>query len=438
MSRMGVKAQDVSPEASTLAAESALLSLPFDHYQRYHLTGRIVSVLTPTVRRSALRILDVGGSYSSLKHFLPSHEVVLADIQSPPKFTYRDGISFRYDSYVLAAGGRLPFADASFDIVTAHDTLEHVPGPLRAAFLRDLVRVSRSYVILNGPVYQPETEWAERRLARFIERTLSEPNHSLDEHIALGLPERSFIESILGEEEVAFVSFPNGNLFQWLAFMTAKHYLLALPENDLPHEVLDRTYNMLKSEFDFGGLCYRQAYVVAKRNDGLRALGTVWDTSLEARKSRSAPGVADLEAVLTALEEHARTVRLTLMDQQDRLSDLSSAVDTLRGQVIERDTTIAERDSALSQRDAALAHLDEVVAQKDEAMAGLLGEIGSIQGSTGYRMLGRYRGAVRRLFPSDSWRGKPYTLLTSLARRAAASRRRGDRAKGNSQTPENE
>jgi 2-polyprenyl-3-methyl-5-hydroxy-6-metoxy-1,4-benzoquinol methylase len=130
----------------------------------------------------------------------------------------------------------------------------------------------------------------------------------------------------------------------------------------------------------------------------------------------------------------------TSSPERNLLSELNGAIDSLHGQIdtalAERDSAVAQRDSALAQRDSTLAHLDEVVAQKDEAIAGLLGELGSIQGSTGYRMLAKYHGAARRLFPAGSRRGRPYSLLSSLARRVVADRRRGGKDNGNQREPE--
>jgi len=127
--------------------------------------------------------------------------------------------------------------------------------------------------------------------------------------------------------------------------------------------------------------------------------------------------------------------------ERNLLDELNGAIDSLHEQIntalAERDSLLAQRDSALAQRDSTLAHLDEVVAQKDEAIAGLLGDIGSIQGSTGYRMLAKYHGAARRLFPAGSRRGRPYGLLSSFARRVVADRRRGGRDNRNERAPEN-
>src|SRR3990172_12049580 len=103
----------------------ALLSLPFDCYQRYALTQRVVALLWPDLEaRPCLKILDVGGHASSLKLFLPNYEVLLADPLRPPPFTHREALSFRHDGYVLAAGQELPFRAGAFDVVAAHDTLE--------------------------------------------------------------------------------------------------------------------------------------------------------------------------------------------------------------------------------------------------------------------------------------------------------------------------
>jgi 2-polyprenyl-3-methyl-5-hydroxy-6-metoxy-1,4-benzoquinol methylase len=51
----------------------------------------------------------------------------------------------------LATGGRLPFADASFDLVAVVDMLEHVPD--EAAFVSELARVTRpgGRLVVNTP-----------------------------------------------------------------------------------------------------------------------------------------------------------------------------------------------------------------------------------------------------------------------------------------------
>src|SRR3989304_10101978 len=145
--------------------DAPLLGLPFDHHERYALTQRIVSYLWPTVGRHPLRVLEVGGHSSALKYFLPDGSIVRADIETPGTLT---GLPFRFDAYFQASGTKLPFRDASFDLVVALDTLEHVPDEERPTFMNELLRVSARCVILNGPTYHPETALAEQRLARLL------------------------------------------------------------------------------------------------------------------------------------------------------------------------------------------------------------------------------------------------------------------------------
>ncbi|MGH8523650.1 MAG: glycosyltransferase, partial [Gammaproteobacteria bacterium] len=365
-------------------------------YQRYQLTSRIVSVLSPP-DSGKLRILDVGGSSSSLKHFLPNDEILLADVQGPPAYTYRENVAFRHDGYVLASGGDLPFADDCCDVVTAHDTLEHVPEQNRARFLRDLIRVSRRYVILHGPVYHPEIERAERRLALFMKRAFSGSNPSLDEHIGLGLPRREAIEDVLTEENLSFVTVPNGNLLRWLAMMTLKHYLISFPASEAAHEELDRAYNALVSEDDFGGLCYRKAYVIALNRDDAKALDLVASGYQTADAVADKTDIATLEGLLAALEGHAGLQRRTTAQQVEQIQELHIALGRLRTQIDRRDAIIREGEAVLERRERAL----------EEASA----QLAAISGSLGYRSLEAYRRRMRWLFPPGSARALPYRAL---------------------------
>jgi hypothetical protein len=62
-----------------------LLGLPFDLYERYLMTSRIVSVLDDD---AAWSILDVGGHSSPLKQFLPDHRITLLDVEPPGSLTH--------------------------------------------------------------------------------------------------------------------------------------------------------------------------------------------------------------------------------------------------------------------------------------------------------------------------------------------------------------
>lgn len=395
-----------------IAADSPLLSLPFDHFERYSLTQRLVEMLLGRAgERPALRILDVGGHLSSLKHFLPDDFIVLADRQRPPEFTYRPAVPFRCDDYTLASGGDLPFADASFDLVTAHDTLEHVPEAYRARFVSDLLRVSRRFVILDGPVYHPETAGAERRLAKFWEEALLWKQHPLEQHLELGLPPAESIRRLLEERQVAFITIPNGNIVRWLAAMAVKHYFVALPHSDHLQDVIDRTYNSLLSSTDFGGTCYREAFVIAKHPGDNRLLTDVEAVFKRLQRGHAAAAQIDaLDSLFDALTDHARCMRQHLIDDANAIRELNAALAQERSSLAQKNSQLAEQAAVLARREAEFHGL-EAEFNRLEA------EITSIQTSSGYRLLQFYRRGVRWAFPPRSLRSVPYRGLRRVLKR---------------------
>ena len=389
-------------ESLTPVDGSPLLSLPFDHYQRYHLTQRLVALLWPRRKGHLLRVLDVGGCSSSLKHFLPDDEIVLADVQGPPPFTYREEVPFIYDAYFLAAGGNLPFADASFDLVTAHDTMEHVPNDLRPAFLRDLIRVARRFVVLNGPEYHPDVARAEKRLALLLKRTGLGENVSLEEHQFLGLPERELVEGVLREEGLPFADIPNGNLALWLTMMCVKHYIMSFPHSDGPHEGIDRTYNALVSPRDFGGLCYRKAYVIAKSRGDSKALQRVQGAFSPLLQRPPAPdNVGALEALVVALETHASAVREHIASIQDALVDTRART---QAALADKDAALAQKDAALAQKDKYIADIEAALHHANVQAASSAHQLEQVRNSVGYRLLERVRQPIRWLAPEGTWR----------------------------------
>ena len=412
--------QSKPPIADEIA--DPLLSLPFDHYERYALTQRIVSLFWPRRRDHPLRILDVGGSSSSLKHFLPDVEVVLADVRGPPQFTYRESIPFRYDSYFLAAGGKLPFTDGSFHIVTAHDTLEHVDEQDRSAFLNDLLRVARHFVLVNGPMFNTETANAETRLDLFVRRALSDENMSLREHLNIGLPDRDLIESVLREQGLQFIAIPNGDLRLWLALMVIKHYIMALPNSESLHEVIDRTVNSLLSRQDIGGArSYREAYLIAKNPRDAEMLRRVEELR---GPSPAKPPVLDIElpeTLLAALEEHANAVRghladvgAAVADRDRRLANAEAALTDRDRQIANREAALADRDRLITNLEATLAERESLLAQREASLHQLMEvkrELIVTRQSLGYRILEGYRRPIRWLFPPSSRRGLPYRAL---------------------------
>ena len=217
--------------------------------------------------------------------------------------------------------------------------------------------MARNFVILNGPIYRPETVWAEERLAQFFLNAFSWDHPYLREHLNLGLPKTELIENLLRERGLSFVRIPNGNLTSWLGMMAMKHFVMMSPASERSGEIMDRAYNILVSPRDFGGLCYREAYVVAKDKRGANALGRVEaafrprltappDSRNLDRRARSEPWA--LEGLLELLSDQAQAIRQALKDQRDTIQALQGTISDLQTAVEDQRTIVAERESALA------------------------------------------------------------------------------------------
>lgn len=97
--------------------------------------------------------------------------------------------------YLRAVGGtatHLPFGDASFDVVLIMDTLEHVPGHLRARCLSEAMRVARRRIIVGGPMGEAARAADERLAAFYRARGIDVPDW-LSEHLAERAPDAADI-----------------------------------------------------------------------------------------------------------------------------------------------------------------------------------------------------------------------------------------------------
>jgi hypothetical protein len=105
---------------------------------------------------------------------------------------------------VVGSATRLPFPDRSFPIVVCLDVLEHIPPSQRPAFLRELLRVARSRVILAFPSGDAAKS-ADRRLVSFYRLCrLPEPNW-LEEHQKWPLPSAEELEMQLGHLSLPYL-----------------------------------------------------------------------------------------------------------------------------------------------------------------------------------------------------------------------------------------
>jgi len=193
-------------------------------------------------------VLDVGGGLGDFLDFAGVSGVV-ADL--PPRASLFGELRMTHP--FVAVRGKLPFRDGSFAVVVSLDTLEHVPKESRVEFVQEVLRVSRSKVILTFPEKQYFLPLL-LAIARFYEVMGFGPTmrKSLDEHLRNGLPSSdSVLASVNHDEwEIRIRKFfgIGGSLF-WLAqlalpflsttpFNRAMGFLLARGAQDSGGEVL--------------------------------------------------------------------------------------------------------------------------------------------------------------------------------------------------------
>lgn len=357
------------------------LDVPFDQFQRYRVTAEIGHALESALgldrRPSAL---DVGGHFVDLygrprcpiREFLPSWRAVAVDLPQSP-----------LPGYVRARGDALPFADASFDLVSSVDVLEHVPAPARAALLAELMRVARHAVLVAAPFRSPLVERAEHVLAEFVEQTCGYVQGQLKEHRENGLPDLAATVDRLSLPGWRVEYFAYGNLWRWLFMMLDKHAVAALPGGRAVHRQLDDHYNRTVFELDRELPCYRH-FIVATRDAGdqivafarERFRGDGARRGVEDISSGTAPFAFEL-AALHAANQHLQA----------------------RGEALRRDAQVAEM---YEQHAEAQRCLDA----KDQHIAELEAVLRAVERSLSYRLAR----ALRRVWPKTGARDGPRGL----------------------------
>ncbi len=158
--------------------------LPYDLYERHQVVAQMIAWRGEEVRR----VLDVGGRVGLLSRFAAC-PVVSVNVDGSGDVQY--------------GGDCLPFAPASFDVVTAIDTLEHLPRERRLGFVQDCLRVARRAVILAAPFGSPGHAESEARLNALHTQLIGRPHPYLSEHIAYGLPDWDEVQMLIARSGAA-------------------------------------------------------------------------------------------------------------------------------------------------------------------------------------------------------------------------------------------
>lgn len=358
-----------------------VLELPFDQYQRYRLAADLLEEVRPA--GTSWRILDVGGRTALLRAFLPADRVDLVDLEGSDE-----------GGLVLGDGSRLPFASASYDVVTAFDTLEHVPPDRREAFVAECRRVARRYVAVVGPCQAPAVEEAELLLQRFLKDKLGVEHRYLEEHRHHGLPDRARVEAQLAASGAATRSFGHGNLERWLALLCLSMYLDYNRELRGVAKRFFRFYNRHLYPSDHRPPVYRHAVVGAlggaplPAGRGLASTGTAPEGAV-ARVTELAFEVAEFERASQSLHEE-RTALLGM-------------IHWLQGEVAghERSLSDARELQARTEKDAAAVVKErEELARQLEACGNSLRENDAKITELRAALHGRWKNLKRALGPS--------------------------------------
>jgi len=314
-----------------------LLELPFDQYQRYSVTARLLAELG---LEPGERVLDVGGGPGPIERFVPDQVTYVADLEKS-----REGL------YVNASGAALPFRSGAFSAVVTFDTLEHVFPEDRTGFIQELQRVSCDVVILTAPFRDPDVELAEAALAEFFELRFNIPHPMLEEHLQFGLPELDAVERAFRDDGWTTATLPSGFLPRWLAMMLLHEELRAslLPQLGKVHAY----YNSAVSPYDCRDPAYRHVIVASRVRDEreLREAAHALRTPEDAPAASSA-----LHAIASAVFAQ----RMGTVMRSGEVLALETERDSLRRQVAALEREVADRD----------AHLIELRVLNEKLLAG--------------------------------------------------------------------
>lgn len=139
-------------------------------------------------------LIEVGSGARGLATILEDTSFVGLDVRidgQPAPTMY----PFSYD------GGRVPFRSASFHTVVSMDTLEHVPPANRVDFLKELLRISASRIILGFPTDngRPAADKGDDFMRNLLMRLGMGQPAWLNEHDEFGLPPAREVEAILNQ-----------------------------------------------------------------------------------------------------------------------------------------------------------------------------------------------------------------------------------------------
>lgn len=190
-------------------------------------------------------ILEVGGGEIGISRFLDDRITICDTCFKDNESSSKKIIS------VYGDARNLPFKDNSYDFVLSSDMLEHIPDRDRAKVIKEMLRVSRKYVLIGFPSGKKSHDY-EKKIFNFIKKISGREHKWLKEHVFNGIPDEKEIRSYFGNYDVKVIN--NANLNLWFINELFNPYLWFIPWIFYPMFVY----------FIDKGDCYRKIFIVSK------------------------------------------------------------------------------------------------------------------------------------------------------------------------------
>jgi O-antigen biosynthesis protein len=292
--------------------------LPPDLYSRNTVIAHLARILKGD---EEMRVLDVGGRGARLSWFFPeSAKFTILDLAPKTEDDEDDKII----EYKQGNAQKIPFSDNSFDIVVSTDMLEHMDKPFRAPAIREMLRVSKKYLILGVPCGNGLIGKAEEFVSNQYKDITGREHPFLHEHTFYGLPEETKIEEILNREEVQFLKVKEGNLMSWYI---QQLYAGTQHEQDITKKKYGFYKYFNENLFELGNLrtpTYRTIFCIAK--EGELKSDEILDEVQSLHKW-------DPEKYMVLLERAFKDLRMVINDKKTKLDELEVAYEHKKNHV---------------------------------------------------------------------------------------------------------
>ena len=190
-------------------------------------------------------ILEVGGGDIGISRFLDEKITICDTCFKDREISSNKVISIYGDAR------KLPFKDNSYDFVLSSDMLEHIDEKDRKKAIREMLRVSRNYVIAGVPCGE-KSHIYEKRIFNFIKKLTGKEHKWLKEHVANGIPDEKEIKSYFDDYNLVIIN--NANLNLWFINELFNPYLWFIPWIFYP----------VFAYFIDKGYCYRKIFIASK------------------------------------------------------------------------------------------------------------------------------------------------------------------------------